>query len=124
MGSVEPCVINYCVMILLSVINYCITYLLSACGSESSMFVTKDRFILKTCGTTTLLHAVDYLINLVKEKVGYDIVLVRNHQCGYSVGGVLYLLLLRFSDISIIVAVNLHNYRLLCLTLFNFKLNV
>ncbi|KAK6170700.1 hypothetical protein SNE40_019024 [Patella caerulea] len=36
--------------------------------SESSMFVTKDRFILKTCGTTTLLYAVKPLIKLVKEK--------------------------------------------------------
>lgn len=40
--------------------------------SESSMFVTKDRFILKTCGTTTLLSAVDYLLDLVKKKVGFD----------------------------------------------------
>lgn len=42
--------------------------------SESSMFVTKDRFILKTCGTTTLLMAVDRLVDLVKERCGYDTV--------------------------------------------------
>lgn len=45
-------------------------------SSESSMFVTKDRFILKTCGTTTLLSAVDYLLDLVKKKVGFDKVVV------------------------------------------------
>nr|KAG5706973.1 hypothetical protein BaRGS_021479 [Batillaria attramentaria] len=42
------------------------------------MFVTKDRFILKTCGTTTLLAAVDGLLKLVKEKVGYDMVMVQH----------------------------------------------
>ena len=41
------------------------------------MFVTKDRFILKTCGTTTLLHCVDPLLRLVKSEVGYDSVQVR-----------------------------------------------
>ena len=46
-------------------------YALALC-SESSMFVTKDRFILKTCGTTTLLHCVGGLLKLVKDKVGYD----------------------------------------------------
>jgi len=42
--------------------------------SESSMFVTRDRFILKTCGTTTLLCAVDRLIDMVKRECGYDTV--------------------------------------------------
>ncbi|KAF6034968.1 SamDC [Bugula neritina] len=40
--------------------------------SESSMFVSKDRFILKTCGTTTLLHAIKPLIQLVKNVCGFD----------------------------------------------------
>ncbi|XP_060605951.1 S-adenosylmethionine decarboxylase proenzyme 1-like isoform X2 [Ruditapes philippinarum] len=40
--------------------------------SESSMFVTERRFILKTCGTTTLLLAIEPLLKLVKEKCGFD----------------------------------------------------
>ncbi|XP_052809714.1 S-adenosylmethionine decarboxylase proenzyme 1-like [Mya arenaria] len=40
--------------------------------SESSMFVTERRFILKTCGTTTLLNAIEPLLKLVKEKCGFD----------------------------------------------------
>ncbi|XP_062591112.1 S-adenosylmethionine decarboxylase proenzyme-like isoform X1 [Saccostrea cucullata] len=43
--------------------------------SESSMFVTKSRFILKTCGRTTLLLAVEPLIDLVKEQCGFTKVL-------------------------------------------------
>ncbi|KAK7107674.1 S-adenosylmethionine decarboxylase proenzyme-like [Littorina saxatilis] len=42
--------------------------------SESSMFVTQDRYILKTCGTTTLLYCVEPLLKLVKDKVGFDVV--------------------------------------------------
>jgi len=32
--------------------------------SESSMFISKNRFIIKTCGITKLLHAVEHIINL------------------------------------------------------------
>ena len=40
------------------------------------MFVTKNRFILKTCGTTTLLLAVKDLVQMVKEECGFDKVVV------------------------------------------------
>ncbi|CAH1799859.1 unnamed protein product, partial [Owenia fusiformis] len=42
--------------------------------SESSMFISKDRFILKTCGRTTLLHAIKPLKNMVLDECGFDIV--------------------------------------------------
>jgi len=44
--------------------------------SESSMFITRNRFILKTCGKTTLLAAIKPLLELVYEKCGFDIILV------------------------------------------------
>jgi len=47
--------------------------------SESSMFVTRNRFILKTCGKTTLLAAIKPLLELVYEKCGFDIILVHMH---------------------------------------------
>lgn len=43
--------------------------------SESSMFVSKRCFILKTCGSTTLLNAVKPLLFLVQELTGFDEVL-------------------------------------------------
>jgi S-adenosylmethionine decarboxylase len=40
--------------------------------SESSMFVSKNRFIIKTCGSTTLLRCIEPLIYLVKQAAGFD----------------------------------------------------
>lgn len=41
--------------------------------SESSMFISKSRFILKTCGQTTLLLAIKPLIKLVRETCGFEL---------------------------------------------------
>jgi len=41
------------------------------------MFITRNRFILKTCGKTTLLAAIKPLLELVYEKCGFDVILVR-----------------------------------------------
>ncbi|CAF1075878.1 unnamed protein product [Adineta ricciae] len=46
------------------------TYVLS----ESSMFVFQTHFILKTCGETTLLHAVQPMLDLARDYCGFDIV--------------------------------------------------
>ncbi len=40
--------------------------------SESSMFITKRRFILKTCGTTTPLECLKEMLNLAKKYTGFD----------------------------------------------------
>ena len=36
------------------------------------MFVSKNRFILKTCGRTSLLHAVEPLLSLVHNECDMD----------------------------------------------------
>lgn len=43
--------------------------------SESSMFVSKERFIIKTCGNTMLLRCLEPLIYLAKQIAGFDEVL-------------------------------------------------
>lgn len=40
-------------------------------GSESSMFVSKRRWILKTCGTTTPLQCIEPLLQLADNLAGY-----------------------------------------------------
>lgn len=51
------------------------TYVLS----ESSMFVFRTHFVLKTCGETTLLHAVRPIMELAQVYCGFDAVDVRLH---------------------------------------------
>ena len=36
------------------------------------MFITKRRFILKTCGTTTPLECLKEMLNLAKKYTGFD----------------------------------------------------
>lgn len=40
--------------------------------SESSMFISRDRLIIKTCGNTGLLNCLDPVIFLAKEVAGFD----------------------------------------------------
>ncbi|KAI1308673.1 S-adenosylmethionine decarboxylase proenzyme [Halotydeus destructor] len=43
--------------------------------SESSMFVSRNRFIIKTCGSTCLLNCLEPLLYVAKEVAGFDDVL-------------------------------------------------
>uniref|UniRef100_A0A6G1SK17 S-adenosylmethionine decarboxylase proenzyme n=1 Tax=Aceria tosichella TaxID=561515 RepID=A0A6G1SK17_9ACAR len=43
--------------------------------SESSMFIYKERIILKTCGQTTLLNCIEPLLYLAREVAGFDEIL-------------------------------------------------
>ena len=45
--------------------------------SESSMFISRRRFILKTCGTTTPLDCIEHLTRLVTEHAKFDTVEVK-----------------------------------------------
>ena len=58
--------------------TYLVNFSIYFC-SESSMFVSKNRFILKTCGQTTLLKAIEPLMTLSKTKCGMDCVVVDTH---------------------------------------------
>ncbi len=50
------------------------TYVLS----ESSMFIFQSHFILKTCGETTLLHAIQPMLELAQVYCQFDVVDVKN----------------------------------------------
>lgn len=49
---------------------------LSSSFSESSLFVAKDRIVLKTCGKTKVLNCVEPLLKLAKEYIGVAVIQV------------------------------------------------
>ena len=44
--------------------------------SESSLFITKQRLLIKTCGTTTLLFSVQPFIEAANRFCGFDSIMV------------------------------------------------
>ena len=53
------------------------------------MFVSKRRFILKTCGTTLLLKALVPLLKLARDYSGFDSIQVSNQKALFILLGVL-----------------------------------
>ena len=64
-----------CIMVFLTAFPPC---------SESSMLVSQNRFILKTCGTIALLYAIKPLMSLVQETFPGAIVMVSGERKGGS----------------------------------------
>lgn len=54
--------------------------------SESSMFVFRTHFVLKTCGVTTLLHAVQPMLTLARDYCNFDLVDVRRKRTHCETG--------------------------------------
>ena len=62
------------------------------------MYITNARFILKTCGTTTLMHAVKPLLSLVESHLPGTVVSVR------------YLLLQNRHNVNIYIYIYIYIY--------------
>ncbi len=70
------------------------TYVLS----ESSMIIFRTHFVLKTCGETTLLHAVQPIMEFARDYCGFDTVDV-----GRNFFFRIFLFFIYFSKSSIVV---------------------